>query len=160
MVITVLTCAACISLNKSQFGRALISIEEGEVLAECSGVNTLKYKIMAFSIGAFMTGLAGSIFAHYMRYISPIDFTWKLGLDFIAYNVVGGMFSIFGPIFGTAVIVPLPEFLRGAVEFQWIIYSIIIILMILFVPEGLAGLPQRINRLKIWSKMSGNWRNP
>jgi branched-chain amino acid transport system permease protein len=93
-------------------------------------------------------GMAGSIFAHYVRYIAPIDFTWRLGLDFIAYNVVGGIFSALGPILGTIILMPLPEFLRGAVEYQWILYSIIIILVIRFVPDGLASLPRKIRRTK------------
>jgi branched-chain amino acid transport system permease protein len=109
-------------------------------------VNTLKYKVQAFCIGAFMVGLAGSIFAHYIRYISPLDFTWRLGLDFIAYNVVGGITQLLGPTLGTVILMPLPEVLRGAAEYQWIMYSLVIILMLRFMPEGLASI--RLRRLK------------
>lgn len=144
MVIAFLFCAVCISLTKAEFGRVLNTINEDEVLAECTGVNTFKYKVSAFAIGAFMVGIGGSIFAHYARYISPLDFTWMLGLDFIAYNVVGGIFYLVGPIIGTIILMPLPEFLRHTVEYQWIIYSIIVILMVRFMPEGLASLYDRI----------------
>jgi branched-chain amino acid transport system permease protein len=148
LFIVILVCSICFSLNKSEFGRCLNIINEGDVLGECLGVNTLKYKLLAFSLGAFMVGFAGSIFAHYVRYISPIDFTWRVVLDFIASNVVGGIFFNVGPIIGTLILTPLPEFLRKAVEYQWILYSIIILLMILFVPGGLVSLPQRIRREK------------
>jgi len=152
MVIALLICAVCMSLIKSEFGRALYSIHEDVVLAECIGVNSVKYKIIAFFLGASMIGLAGGIFAHYVRYISPIDFTWRFALDFIAYNVVGGIFSLGGPIIGTFVLVPLPEFLRGAVEYQWIIYSGIIICMVLFMPGGLVTLPDEITRMMTRAK--------
>jgi branched-chain amino acid transport system permease protein len=139
LVVTGIICAACISLIKSEFGRALNTINENDILAECTGVNTLKYKTIAFILGAVMVGLAGSIYAHYTRYIAPIDFTWRLGVDFIAYNVLGGIFAAWGPIIGTVILVPLPEFLRSAVQYQWILYSLIIILVIRFMPEGLAN---------------------
>ena len=147
LAVALIICAACISLIRSEFGRALNTINENDVLAECTGVNTLKYRIFAFTLGAIMVGLAGSIYAHYIRYIAPIDFTWRLGLDFIAYNVLGGIFAAWGPIIGTILLVPLPEFLRSAVEYQWILYSIIIILVIRFMPEGLARVPYAIARV-------------
>jgi branched-chain amino acid transport system permease protein len=151
--VTLIICAACISLIKSEFGRALNTINENDILAECTGVNTLKYKTFAFILGAIMVGLAGSIYAHYTRYIAPIDFTWRLGLDFIAYNVLGGIFAAWGPIIGTVILVPLPEFLRGAVQYQWILYSIIIILVIRFMPEGLASVHYTIARIKRLGKV-------
>ncbi len=148
LAVALIICAACISLLRSEFGRALNTINENDVLAECTGVNTLKYRILAFTLGAIMVGFAGSIYAHYIRYIAPIDFTWRLGLDFIAYNVLGGIFAALGPIIGTIILVPLPEFLRGAVEYQWILYSIIIILVIRFMPEGLARVGYTIARIR------------
>jgi branched-chain amino acid transport system permease protein len=153
LAVTLIICAACISLIKSEFGRALNTINENDILAECTGVNTLKYKTFAFILGAIMVGLAGSIYAHYTRYIAPIDFTWRLGLDFIAYNVLGGIFAAWGPIIGTVILVPLPEFLRGAVQYQWILYSIIIILVIRFMPEGLASVHYTIARIKRLGKV-------
>jgi len=136
---TILVCAVCFSLVRSEFGRALSAIDEDDTLAECTGVNTFKYKVLAFCIGAFLVGLAGSIFAHYIRYISPIDFTWRLGLDFIAYNVVGGITALLGAGLGTLILMPLPEILRDAAEYQWILYSLVMILMLRFMPGGLAS---------------------
>ena len=148
LAVTLIICAACISLIRSEFGRALNTINENDILAECTGVNTLKYKIFAFTLGAILVGLAGSIYAHYIRYIAPIDFTWRLGLDFIAYNVLGGIFATLGPIIGSIILVPLPELLRGAVEYQWILYSIIIVLVIRFMPEGLANVRYTVSRIR------------
>ena len=143
-LITLLVCATCVALNKSEFGRALDSISENEVLAESVGINVVKYKILAFSLGTFMVGLGGAVFAHYTRYISPADFTWRLNLDLLAFNVVGGINYIVGPILGSVVLMPLAELLRSAVEYQWIIYSALMILMVLFLPEGLASVKTRV----------------
>lgn len=138
--VAIFVCATCIALYKSEFGRALSALSENEILAECIGVNTFKYKLLAFVLGSFMVGLAGAVFAHYSRYISPADFTWRLNLDLIAFNVVGGINFALGPILGSVVLMPLAEILRKAVEFQWIIYSALMVLMVLFMPEGLASL--------------------
>jgi branched-chain amino acid transport system permease protein len=143
-LIALLVCATCVALNKSEFGRALNSISENEVLAESVGMNVLKYKILAFSLGTFMVGLGGAVFAHYTRYISPADFTWRLNLDLLAFNVVGGINYVVGPVLGSLVLMPLAELLRSAVEYQWIIYSALMILMVLFLPEGLASLESRL----------------
>jgi len=153
LAVTLIICAACISLIRSELGRALNTINENDILAECTGVNTLKYKILAFTLGAIMVGLGGSIYAHYIRYIAPNDFTWRLGLDFIAYNVLGGIFAVLGPIIGTVILVPLPEFLRGTVEYQWILYSIIIVMVIRFMPEGLANVRYTVSRIRSIGKL-------
>lgn len=154
LIIAFVICAACISLIRSEFGRALNTINENDMLAECVGVNTVKYKTLAFILGAIMVGFAGSIYAHYIRYIAPIDFTWRLGLDFIAYNVLGGIYNILGPVIGTIILAPLPEYLRGAVEYQWVFYSVIIVLVIRFIPEGLANIHYTLGRIRSWKEVT------
>jgi len=129
----------------SEMGRALHTIAEDELLAESLGIATVRYKVLAFVVGAVLVGLGGSLYAHYIRYISPGDFTWRISLDFIAINVVGGMHSIAGPVIAAAFIVSLPEFLRHAVQYQWILYSLVLILVLAFLPEGLADLPRRVH---------------
>jgi branched-chain amino acid transport system permease protein len=142
-VVVVLVARIC----RSEMGRALETISEDELLAECVGIRTVRYKVVAFVAGAMMVGLAGSLYAHYVRYISPGDFTWRIALDFIVINVVGGMRSIIGPVIAAAFIVALPEFLRSTVQYQWILYSLVLILVLAFLPDGLADLPRRF---RVW----------
>jgi branched-chain amino acid transport system permease protein len=142
-VVTVVAVALVARICSSEMGRALHTIAEDELLAESLGIATVRYKVVAFVVGAVLVGFGGSLYAHYIRYISPGDFTWRISLDFIVINVVGGMHSIAGPVLAAAFIVALPEFLRHAVQYQWILYSVILILVLAFLPEGLADLPRR-----------------
>jgi branched-chain amino acid transport system permease protein len=146
LVITALSVALVARVCASEMGRALETIGEDELLAECVGIRTTRTKAQAFVLGAMLVGLGGSLYAHYVRYISPGDFTWRIALDFIVINVVGGMRSVAGPLVATAVIVALPEVLRQTVQYQWILYSLILILMLAFLPDGLADLPRRLRR--------------
>ena len=130
-------------LFHSNIGKAMDCTREAEHLAECTGINTFQCKMVAFGVGSFFAGLAGSLFAHYYRYISPESFTFWESVHFIVINVVGGMSGITGPILGSIFLVPLPEFLRGFVEYQRVLYGFILILTLLFMPAGLLGILSR-----------------
>ena len=151
--VTALVVALTARLCLSETGRALETISEDALLAESVGVNTVRVKVLAFVVGAVLVGLAGSLYAHYIRYISPGDFTWRVSLDLIVINVVGGTRSIAGPVISSVLIVTLPELLRRAVEYQWILYSLVLILVLAFLPEGIVGLPAR---LRAWRGRRGS----
>jgi branched-chain amino acid transport system permease protein len=136
----------------SETGHALETISEDPLLAESLGVDTVRVKVLAFVLGAVLVGFAGSLYAHYIRYISPGDFTWRVSLDLIVINVVGGTRSVVGLLLSAVLIVTLPELLRRAVEYQWILYSLVLILVLAFLPEGIAGLPRR---LRSWRSRAG-----
>ncbi len=125
-------------LHSSQ-GRAMITVRENEIAAEAMGVNTFKYKMMAFIIGAFFAGLAGSLYAHYMGYIQPSTFNFVKSIDYLTYVVFGGMGSLSGSIIATIVLTFLPELLRGFAEYRMIIYPIALVVLMLFRPQGLLG---------------------
>ena len=125
-------------LHSSQ-GRAMITVRENEIAAEAMGVNTFKYKMMAFIIGAFFAGLAGSLYAHYMGYIQPSTFNFVKSIDYLTYVVFGGMGSLSGSIIATIVLTFLPELLRGFAEYRMIIYPIALIVLMIFRPQGLLG---------------------
>jgi branched-chain amino acid transport system permease protein len=112
---------------------------ETEHLAEFTGIDTFQHKMFAFAAGGFFAGLAGSLFAHYYRFISPESFTFWESVNLIVINVVGGMGGIAGPIMGSIFLVPLPEFLRGFVEYQRVLYGLILILTLWFMPAGMLG---------------------
>jgi len=124
---------------QSSIGKAMDCTRETEHLAEFTGIDTFQHKMFAFAAGGFFAGLAGSLFAHYYRYISPESFTFWESVNLIVINVVGGMGGIAGPILGSIFLVPLPEFLRGFVEYQRVLYGLILILTLWFMPAGMLG---------------------
>ena len=136
-------------LHSSQ-GRAMITVRENEIAAEAMGINTFKYKMMAFIIGAFFAGLAGSLYAHYMGYIQPSTFNFVKSIDYLTYVVFGGMGSLSGSIIATGVLTFLPELLRGLAEYRMIIYPLALIVLMIFRPEGLLG--NKELSLKIFKK--------
>jgi len=136
-------------IYQSSIGKAMDCTRETEHLAEFTGINTFQQKMFAFAAGGFFAGLAGSLFAHYYRYISPESFTFWESVNLIVINVVGGMGGITGPILGSIFLVPLPEFLRGFVEYQRVLYGLILILALWFMPAGMLGV---LNKILDWMK--------
>lgn len=130
-------------IYQSSIGKAMDCTRETEHLAEFTGIDTFQHKMFAFAAGGFFAGLAGSLFAHYYRFISPESFTFWESVNLIVINVVGGMGGIAGPILGSIFLVPLPEFLRGFVEYQRVLYGLILILTLWFMPTGMLGVLQR-----------------
>ena len=136
-------------IYQSSIGKAMDCTRETEHLAEFTGIDTFQHKMFAFAGGGFFAGLAGSLFAHYYRFISPESFTFWESVNLIVINVVGGMGGIAGPILGSIFLVPLPEFLRGFVEYQRVLYGLILILTLWFMPTGMLGLLNKaLDRMK------------
>lgn len=140
LIVMLVTVLVIQRILRSSLGKAMDCTEEAEHLAECTGIDTFRCKMVAFGLGSFFAGLAGSLFTHYYRYISPESFTFWESVNLIVINVVGGMSGIAGPILGSIFLVPLPEFLRGFVQYQRVLYGLILILMLLFIPTGLLGI--------------------
>lgn len=136
-------------IYQSSIGKAMDCTRETEHLAEFTGIDTFQCKMIAFGVGGFFAGLAGSLFAHYYRYISPESFTFWESVNLIVINVVGGMGGIAGPILGSIFLVPLPEFLRGFVEYQRVLYGLILVLTLWFMPTGMLGV---LNQILDWVK--------
>ncbi|MDV4150991.1 branched-chain amino acid ABC transporter permease [Clostridium sp. AL.422] len=149
-VFAVLTVLIIYNILHSSQGRAMITVRENEIAAEAMGINTFKYKMMAFIIGAFFAGLAGSLYAHYMGYIQPSTFNFVKSIDYLTYVVFGGMGSLSGSIIATGVLTFLPELLRGFAEYRMIIYPLALIVLMIFRPEGLLG--NKELSLKIFKK--------
>jgi len=130
-------------LYNSNIGREFKAIGEDMFVAESMGIDTTRRKIIAFVISSIITGLSGSFHAHYTSFISDTTFEMTKSIEVMAYNVVGGMGSIIGPIIGVCVMVPLPEFLRGFVAYQIALYGLILILILRFFPAGIWGTIRR-----------------
>ncbi|NLU40799.1 MAG: branched-chain amino acid ABC transporter ATP-binding protein/permease [Firmicutes bacterium] len=123
----------------SATGRALIAIREDETAAETMGINTTLYKVMAFAIGSAFAGVAGALYAHRMTYISPNDFTFLKSVDILVMLVLGGLGSITGAVVSAFSLTLLPEFLRFIDEWRMVIYPLLLVVVMLFRPQGLFG---------------------
>lgn len=126
-------------LAHSTHGRALFAIRDDEVAAEALGVNTTKYKVTAFVLGAFFAGVAGGLFAHYLSYLNPASFGFLKSIEVIAMVVLGGLGSITGSILAAVLLTVLPEFLRTAGALRMVIYALMLIILMITRPQGLLG---------------------
>ncbi len=123
----------------SRQGRALVAIREDETAAETMGVDTTRYKIMAFVVGAFFAGVAGGLYAHKITFIDPSQFDFMKSIEALVIIVLGGLGSITGTVLAAFVVTFLPEALRAFADYRMIIYSLMLILMMLYRPRGLMG---------------------
>jgi branched-chain amino acid transport system permease protein len=142
-------------LNESRVGRAWAAIREDEFAAESMGVPTLKYKLWAFAIGASTAGFSGVIYAARVRFVSPESFVLIISITILAAVVLGGIGSIQGAIVGGAVVTLIPEVLRSLSRFsdrfidaRYGIFGAILILMMIFRPQGLVPSRRRAAELK------------
>ena len=138
-VVMVLIVISLFTLGRSRHGRAIISIRENEVAAESTGIPTTRYKIFAFTLAAFFAGIAGGLYAHKMGTLSPATFDFNKSIEYLVMVVLGGMGSLTGSIVAATVLTMLPEMLRFLADWRMLIYSIVLILMMLFRPKGLLG---------------------
>ena len=134
-------------LRHSRIGWSFESIREDEAAAASLGVNTTFYKTVAFTIGAIISGLAGAMYAHLNFIISPGEFGFSAAVQLLIYNIVGGTRIWYGPLLGATLLTALPEVLRGigvtAGPIRMCVNGIILLLVILFLPNGLISLLSR-----------------
>ena len=131
-------------LRWSKVGWSFESIREDETAAAAMGIDTTFYKTLAFTIGAVIAGLAGAMYAHLNYIITPGEFGFTAAVHLLTYNIVGGTRIWYGPILGAALLTALPEILRGigvtAGPIRLFVNGLILLLVILFLPNGLASL--------------------
>ena len=129
---------------RSGVGKLLVTIRENEELSEAIGVNTAFYKVLAFSIGAGVAGLTGSLFAHFFRLLHPTTFAWMTSEMVVIMSLVGGLGTLIGPIIGAGIVTLILELMRFAPELRMIIWSVALIAVLMIEPKGLMGLVRRI----------------
>lgn len=127
------------NLVRSSYGRAFLAIRENEIAAQAMGIDVTRHKVLAFVIASLFAGMAGCLFGHYTMYLHTNSFTFVKSFEIIIMIAIGGLGSIEGAILGAIVLTVLPEAFRGFEGFRMIIYSLALILIMIYRPQGLLG---------------------
>jgi branched-chain amino acid transport system permease protein len=133
------------TMVNSTYGRGFIAVADDEIAAEAMGINTTRYKITAFLVGAFFAGLAGGVYAHFKQYIAPQGFGFDRSIEIVVMVILGGMGNTTGVIAAAILLTVLGEWLRQFGDFRMILYSLLIIVLMILRPQGLFtwSLPRR-----------------
>jgi branched-chain amino acid transport system permease protein len=121
----------------STYGRGFIAVHDDEVASEAMGINTTRYKITAFIVGAFFAGIAGALYSHQITAINPKGFNFILSIEIVVMVILGGMGNTGGVILAAILLTVMPEFLRAINQYRMIIYSLLLIILMLTRPQGL-----------------------
>jgi branched-chain amino acid transport system permease protein len=131
--------ALLLSLNliHSRVGRAMAALRQNEIAARCAGIDTEMYKVKIFVLSASMASLAGSLYAHYLTFISPGTFSFFYSLQVVTMVLVGGIGSLWGSVLGALLLTILPEALHAVKEYNVLVYGLILMGVLVFFPHGL-----------------------
>lgn len=150
--ITVISVCVMYMYIRSRFGRSVKAIREDYIAASASGLNVTYYKVMTFTVSAFFAGVSGAMYAHYITSLIPTKFSFNYSAEFLTMVILGGTGSLTGSVVGAAILSALPEALRSFQSYRMLIYSIVLVLVMIFKPSGLFGtyefsLPQFLRSL-------------
>ncbi|MGI6856114.1 branched-chain amino acid ABC transporter permease [Mesorhizobium sp. 1B3] len=126
-----------------QPGRILDGLDKNEPLVQALGIDALGWRRFVFVVSAGIAGASGSLYAHYLSYISPEAFNVTTTINVLVMNVIGGVGAIAGPIIGAMILVPLPELFRTAIAYQQFLYGVSLLLLMMFLSQGLTGVLRR-----------------
>jgi len=124
-------------LVHSTYGRGFLATRDDEIAAEAIGLNTTRYKIVAFVVGAFFAGVAGGLYGHFKQTISPAGFDFTKSIEIVVMVILGGMGNTAGVILAAILLTLLPEVLRSVADYRMILYSLLLIVLMLVRPQGL-----------------------
>jgi branched-chain amino acid transport system permease protein len=135
----VLLVAFLARLRRSRMGRAFEAVKQDETAAEAMGIHVTRAKLTAFAAGAFVAGVGGGLYAHHAVFIQYDNFDFKRGVDFAMYMVLGGMDVLYGPLLGAFIITYLSTALQFLSNWRWEVWGCIVILVMIFRPQGILG---------------------
>jgi branched-chain amino acid transport system permease protein len=140
----------CHRLVHSRIGRALVALRENEPLAESVGIDGTRYLVLAAVVSAALAGVAGSLYAHYTRFVSPEVFLFTYTVTMVIMVIAGGQGTLLGPVIGALLFTALPEALREAMSWQWqmLAYGVILIVLVFFLPRGIVPTFNRWRRAR------------
>jgi branched-chain amino acid transport system permease protein len=134
------------NFTHSSYGRALESIRDDEIAAEAAGIPTTRFKVLAFVISAASAGVAGGLFAHLQSSIQPNDFKFDKSIDMVVMIIIGGLGSVSGAVLGALFVGITLELTRDLSEYRLVVYALVLILLMLFRPQGLLG----TREIRLW----------
>jgi branched-chain amino acid transport system permease protein len=137
--VAILTVLLIRNVVGSSFGRTLLAVREDEIAAEAMGVNTTRAKVLSFLISSTLAGTAGGLFAFYNMYLHTNSFTFIKSIEFIIMIVIGGLGSILGAVVGAVAYIVMTEGLRAFEQYRMILFSLLLVLIMIFRPQGLFG---------------------
>ncbi|MDD3268249.1 MAG: branched-chain amino acid ABC transporter permease [Syntrophomonadaceae bacterium] len=155
---SVLTIVVIVNIINSSYGRAIISVREDEVASELMGINTTRYKVLAFVIGALLAGLAGALYAHYFYIIKPDNFNFLKSFDILVMVVLGGLGSTTGAVIAAIFITVLTAVLQSFPAIRMILYALILVIVMIYRPQGLMG--NKEWGRKTWGRIWGGKNGP
>jgi len=152
--ILAITIGLCLYLRRSWMGLSWESIRENELAAQTLGINPVRFKLYAFTIGAAFSGLGGVLYAHFIRYVTPYDFGFLPSVYVLVMVVFGGLGTVRGAVFGACFLTWLPELFRFVEDYRNMIYGITLVLLMLYEPRGLLG-----DGSRLWRALGAGWRH-
>lgn len=124
----------------SKWGRSFLAVKDNPDAVEAGGVNIATIKIMAFTLASIYTTIAGSMYSHYIGFINPSAYNLEYSINYVVMLVIGGIGSVPGNIIGAILVTLVPEFLRFMENYYWLVFSIITLLFVIFLPNGMISL--------------------
>jgi branched-chain amino acid transport system permease protein len=148
-------------LARSWIGLAWAAIREDEEAAGAMGIDVVRFKVLAFTLGSAGAGFAGSLYAHFLTFVMPVNFGFAQSIVILSMVVFGGIGTLRGPIVGAIVLGALPEISRPAMEYRTLLYGVLLLLLMRYQPGGILGesslLPRAVRRL--YQAAQGKMRN-
>ena len=134
-------------IDRTRIGKLIVGVKDAEELSESLGVPTMAYRVFAFVLAAFITGIAGGLYAAFLTFIDPLGFMIVHSIEYLSYLIVGGPTSVWGPLLGTAVVETIGELGRGLGLGEFILSGFLMMVVIIFFPPGIVGIPKVIKRI-------------
>lgn len=154
-----ITLIVIVNFTNSTHGRACIAIRENEIAADAMGINTTYYKVTAFAIGAFFAGVAGALYAHNFYIIQPTNFGFLKSFDILIFVVLGGLGSMSGAVISAILLTIISTYLQEYSGTRMIIYSLVLIIMMLYRPQGLLGTKELTSFFKGRKSVQGGMKD-
>jgi len=137
VLVMMVLCTIMWKITDSHVGIVFHSIREDEVAVRAAGINTTRYKLLAFCLSGFFAGIAGGLYAHFMRIAGPSTLEVSMSFQVVIWSIFGGVVTIWGPIGAVFILFPLMEFFRFWPQFRMLMFAFVILLILLYMPEGL-----------------------
>ncbi len=139
LAVMLISTLAMWKIATSKTGLIFQAIREDEIVVRASGINTSFYKLLAFTLSGLFAGLAGGMYAHYMRVVGPSTLELIMSLQIVVWTIFGGIATIYGPVVGVFILFPLMEYLRVVPEWRMLIFASVVVLVLRLMPEGISN---------------------